>query len=33
MSIDGLKNHKELVWTNYDFVHKSEVDPPPYTLH
>ena len=28
MSIQGLENHEELVWTNHDFLHKSEVNPP-----
>ena len=26
--IEGLENHEELMWTNHDFIHKSEVDPP-----
>ena len=24
----GLENDEQLVYTNYDFVHKSEIDPP-----
>ena len=27
--MQDLENHEQLVCTNHDFVHKSEVDPPP----
>ena len=32
MGVYGVGNHEQLVWTNHDFVHKSEVDRPHVTI-